>query len=60
MSEPREPVDRVFSAARKCSAQISELLGSVEGLRAEAGALRTRLAELHEAGQGDSGGIPAK
>jgi hypothetical protein len=54
------PVDRVFSAARKCSAQISELLGSVEGLRAEAEALRTRLAELHEAGQGDSGGIPAK
>ncbi len=55
-----EPVDRVFSAARKCSARISELLGSVEGLRAEAEALRTQLAELHGADQGDSGGIPAK
>ncbi len=55
-----EPVDRVFSAARKCSARISELLGSVEGLRAEAEALQTRLAELHAKSQGDSGGIPAK
>jgi methyl-accepting chemotaxis protein len=55
-----EPVDRIVSAARKCSARISELLGSVEGLRSEADALRVQLAELTGAGQGDSGGIPAK
>ncbi len=42
-----EPVDRVFSAARKSSSRISELLGSVEALRAEAETLRTELAELH-------------
>jgi methyl-accepting chemotaxis protein len=55
-----EPVDRVFATARKCSARISELLGSVEGLRAEAEALQLQLAELHKNSQGDSGGIPAK
>ena len=55
-----EPVDRIVSAARKCSARISELLGSVEGLRSEADALRVQLAELNGAGQGDSGGMPAK
>ncbi len=45
-----EPVDRVFSAARRCSSRLSELLGSVEALRAEAETLRTELAELHGAG----------